>query len=560
MTLAKFDIYAAGEAVRSCTSRSRSVFTGTATTTLANEIQNVQIIDDAGGQVGTTINLPVHRRDSNVLEYATGTNSYVYQSSFGSASSPINYTIPANTTRVLSLKVDVQPNADFTAVQALLIAPTGSNKNLQGMISSQTSQTSGASGNTLTLSQSELTVTQDSSLGRRPWRRIPSVRRLARSPSRLRVRRRTVSNLSVGTNVAANNLANLKVMVNGVRIWPHAADGFTFRYERQHEHLQFLRHAVYGACRQHGSGWRLCRRVEQCDGRSRRGDEPRQPFGHRSDLVHRGFLVGSAVQGQNLSIASSGSSVTASINSSYQPAAGQLSMGTTGNVLASFNFNGTANVEDIKLTSLDIVDVATTTPSSTPSFSNLTLWNGAQEVGSVQSYTATTTVGVSSTPAFLYQFTSLLNNAVGTAYVPRNSVLTLTLKGDVNNFTTGNAVDLSYHAFEIATTSYPGAVTTSSIVVAQGATSGHAVTMTIPVAAVGPYAGGGGLIAGATQQEVLRNALVFSVTPVGATVSRSKTTNDELADITFNAGNGGSLLLGNATITSRVRQPPPRPS
>jgi hypothetical protein len=254
----------------------------------------------------------------------------------------------------------------------------------------------------------------------------------------------------------------------------------------------------------------------------------------------------SPVLGQVLAVSSLGSTLNVSINSSYQPAAGQLSMGTTGNTLASLNFNETSNTEDVKLTTLALVDLSASASGTKPSFSNLTLWNGAQEVGSVQSYTATTTVGSGSAPAFLYAFTNLLSNGVGTAYVPRNGVLTLTLKGDANGFTTGNAADLSNHMFEIATST--GAYnTTSSVVVAQGATSGKSASITLPVFA--SQSATAAPIAGATTQQVLQNALAFSWTPVGASNGRGKSTNDEIADLTFSAANGGSLLLNNATIT-----------
>ena len=68
----------------------------------------------------------------------------------------------------------------------------------------------------------------------------------------------------------------------------------------------------------------------------------------------------------------------------------------------------------------------------------------------VQSYTATTTVGLTvatGSQAFLYQFTNLLNNVQGTAYVPRNSVLTLTLKGDANSYTQRVTRWISYDAY-----------------------------------------------------------------------------------------------------------------
>jgi hypothetical protein len=544
VTLAKFDIYAAGEAVKVLYLPFQIQFTGVATTSnLSAWIQNVSIVDDAGGQVGSTINLPGSTSDTNSSPW---TSADLYTSSFGSSPSPINYTIPANTTRVLSLRVDVQTGAGFSGVQAGLTSPVGNN--LQGMISSQLGQTSAASGNTLTLSSSELTVTQDSSLGAQTLaansinQKIGSFSFTASQSEGV-----TISNLNVGTNVSSSMLSNLKVMVNGARfgstqatVGPSGLSGLANTYSFSGTPFTVpaggtVTVGVYADVLSNATG--NLGAVTNLAGLSGTG---------ATSYTSVSLSPSTAVQGQTLAVASGGSSLTVSINSSYQPAAGQLSMGTTGNVLASLNFNETSNTEDVKLTSLALVDVASTT-SLIPSFSNLTLWNGSQEVGSVQSYTATTTVSASSTPAFLYSFTNLLSNAVGTAFVPRNSVMTLTLKGDVNNYTTGNAADLSSHMFEVATSTLAGYSTTSSVVVAQGATSGKSASITLPAftSSTATFAP----IAGATTQTVLRNALVFSSTPVGSGSSRGKTSNDEVADLTFNASNGGSLLLNNATIT-----------
>ena len=73
VVLAKFDIYAAGEAVKVLYLPFNITFTGNSTTTVTNFIQNVAIVDDAGGQVGSTINLPASTSDTNG-SYSTGTN------------------------------------------------------------------------------------------------------------------------------------------------------------------------------------------------------------------------------------------------------------------------------------------------------------------------------------------------------------------------------------------------------------------------------------------------------------------------------------------------------
>jgi len=101
--------------------------------------------------------------------------------------------------------------------------------------------------------------------------------------------------------------------------------------------------------------------------------------------------------------------------------------------------------------------------------------------------------------------------------------------------------------FEIATTSRADANSTGTIVVAQGATSGKTAGVVLPTFT--SFSSTSSPITGATSQTILQNALVFSSTAVGATNGRGKSTNDEVADVTFNAANSGSLLLNNATFT-----------
>ena len=177
ITIAKFDIYAAGEAVKVKYLPIQLVFGGVnangnvaAVTALNQLIQNVSMVDDAGGQVGTTINQPplatatvtpgVGLTDASGV--ISGSGNLTYADSFGTSASPINYTIPANTTRVLSLKADVQSTANFQTVTGSILQ--GSN-NLQGMISSQIGSTSGAQGSALSLAASSLAVGQNNALG-----------------------------------------------------------------------------------------------------------------------------------------------------------------------------------------------------------------------------------------------------------------------------------------------------------------------------------------------------------------------------------------------------------
>ena len=85
-----------------------------------------------------------------------------YTDCFGTPSSPINYIVPANTTRVLTLKADIEPTASFSSITANL---SGDSNNLQGMTSSQLSSSAGTSGVALTLVSSSLAVTANNGLG-----------------------------------------------------------------------------------------------------------------------------------------------------------------------------------------------------------------------------------------------------------------------------------------------------------------------------------------------------------------------------------------------------------
>ncbi len=154
MTIAKFAFYAGGEAVKVKFLDFKLTF-GSSTLTsamLPYQIGNVAIIDDAGGQFGTTINTPPSG-NTCTTNGASGATSGVYVDCFGTNTSPINYILPANTTRVLSLKADIKSTASFVSVVGALVAE--STANLQGLTSSTSASSGGATGNVLTLTASQ---------------------------------------------------------------------------------------------------------------------------------------------------------------------------------------------------------------------------------------------------------------------------------------------------------------------------------------------------------------------------------------------------------------------
>ena len=177
VTLGKFDFYASGEPTKVKFLGFSLAFTGLNTasdTSLSSIVKNISLTDDAGQQVGSTINTPPTGNtcdnsvgaggvNTNGTFVTTGQNqSVTYVDCFGTSASPINYVIPANTTRVLSLKADIQSTANFGTITAGLQQETN---NLQGQISSSQNSSGQVSGSALSLSNSSLTATQNTGFG-----------------------------------------------------------------------------------------------------------------------------------------------------------------------------------------------------------------------------------------------------------------------------------------------------------------------------------------------------------------------------------------------------------
>jgi len=557
VTLAEFDMYAAGEPTKVEFLDFDLALTGVnvaSDTSLSNVVKNVDITDDAGEQIGSTINTPPSGNtcastDATNLggsaTTATSGGNYTsggtwpsststlmnitYYDCFGTSASPINYVIPANTTRVLSLKADIQSTANFSTITGSLISESGNN-NLQGQISSQLNSSSGANGSALTLSNSSLTVNQNTAFGSQTvskgttGQQIGSYNFTASSAEGV-----NVSTLSLLTSASFPYFQNLKVFVNGVQFGntqPTVAGNTTYTFSGTPFNVPAgttVAVNVFADIQSNATGSSTPNGATTLTGLSGTGQ-----------ISNTSVSLASSVQGQNVSV-SSGSTITLSANSGENPAAGPVAMGTQGQTLAAYNFQETANIEPVKVTQLDLVDVLSTstaistTTSVLPSFNGLTLWNGSTELGGSANYIGTTTVGTQN--AFVWQFQFGNNSSF---VIPRNSTVQVTLKGNVNAYTNGNVTDGSVHSFDIATSSY--ANTATSTVVALGQTSNIPANVIITNANGNP-------------QTVLQNILSFSYAQVGAAVGRSKSASDELATLTFTPSNGGSAILNTSTIT-----------
>ena len=511
ITLAKFDVYAAGETVKILNLPFSLTFTGATTSAVSNFVQNVSIVDDAGGQVGTTINIPPTTNGTY-----TGN---VYTDSFGSASSPINYQITANTTRVLSLKADIKSGANFTTVTGAILP--GAN-NMQGMISSAIGSTSGANGSALTLANSSLTVTQNNALGTQNVSagvsnlKIGSYSFTASSAEGV-----SVNNVSIkmGGTSGNSSFQNLKLMINGVQFG-----------------------TTQGTLTQAGiytfSGTPFVVPAGQTVNVNIHADVLSNATSTNGDLSPVTYLSGfsgtgqtsntsvtlnpsTPIAGQGVTIAGQ-SAISIALDSQSQ-ASTNIVMGSTGNVLGSFNLQETSNVENVKVTDLVVNSTVSVAGATAPlaGVSGLSMYNGSTLLGTAGSaaLTSSSTSATASTSTYSYSF------HFGTPIVvPQNGLYQITLQGNVPSYTANGATDASKITFTIPT----------STIVALGATSNKTSNVT-----------SSGVVS-SNPMTVSRTALTVSASSIA---QASKQPFTQLGTITLTANSAGSAELSSLNLT-----------
>jgi hypothetical protein len=505
VVLAKYDIYAAGEAVKVKFLDFNIVLGGASGIPLNQQIQNVTITDDAGNQVGTSINQP-----PTTNSCGAGTASYAasstYRDCFGTSASPINYIVPANTTRVLSLKADIQTTASFSTITASL---SGNTNNLQGMTSSQSGSTSGVNGVALTLVSSSLGVSQNNALGTQNVSagttaiKIGSYAFSASSAEGVNVNTVSVQ-LTPGTTTAA--FQNLKLMVNGTQF------GST-------------QGVVSGNATYSFSGTAFNVPAGQTVNVDVFADSLSAATGTYSPATS---LTGDTGVGQTsyTSVTSAGTVSGQTVNFSGQPAltiaadssnppSGQIVQNSTGNTLAVFRFTETSNVENVKVTQLNVLDAVVASTTVKAAFSNVSLWNGSTLLGTAASPVWDVALG-----GYDYDF----NSFTTALNVPSGNSVSLTLKGDAGSVTNGSLSDNTTSTFEIAA---------SSTVVARGATSNKTAVVTLSSANGNP-------------QTTLRTQLQVAATPV---MTLPPASFSQLGSLTFTANTAGDAQLNNLTLT-----------
>jgi hypothetical protein len=506
VTLAKFTIFASGEAVKVnyldlVITETGSGAAWSAAADVNADITNIKIVDDAGNQVGSTISTVVGGLGNGECTLAAASITC----HFGTSSSNINYIVPANTTRVLSAKVDIKTTNDATSLRAALAQ--GSN-NLQGQMSFQLASSGAASGAVLTVVNSPLTAALNGSFAAPTYVagannvKVGSFVLSASSADGAKVNTLTFDKDASATTT----IQNLKVMVGSSQCGSTKATVGSTETSMAFSCSPALTVSAGGSVTVDVYADIL-------------GSTATGTASSLIDLIgwsavgatsNSSITFGTAVSGQNIVI-SSGPTLTIAADGST-PSAKQIVMGTSGNTLLSVLLTAN-NVEDVKVTQLAVLDtISGTTAAGQSSFSGLTLWEGSTQIGGtlVPSIAGTTT----STATFSFA-TPLV--------IPKNGSKVLTVKGDVSDFSSG-AVSGSVHTFSVASTT----------VVAYGKDSNSAATLT------GSASG--------NAQSVYRTKLSFTASVIGSTSGRVRTAVDDLATITWTNANSGTQLVLNSVV------------
>jgi hypothetical protein len=516
VTLAKFDLYAAGEAVKVQYLDFQITLTG-AKLPISQELKNISLVDDAGNQVGTTINTPP---SSNTCEhpvtYSTS-SAAVYADCFGTNSSQINYIIPANTTRVLSLKADVQNTADFTSVVASL---PGNAANLQGQISSKQSGTGSVMGVTLTLVNSSISASTNNALGSQ---------NVSAGTSNLKIGSYSLSASSAeGVNINTVSITSVPASGSQTAMWLGTGAPTAF---------QNLRLYV------NGTQFGTTQNTVTPGGVSVFSGSPfTVPAGSTVNVDVYADTLSSATGTYQYATGLSGYTGTGAtsytaVNSntlipgqqvnfngkpglsvgadSSNPASSLVAQGTANQTLAVYRLTETSNVEAVKVTQLNIVDTVSSSSSAIANFSNLQLLENGVSIGTASAASS------SGSGVFVFKFNSFTSPLV----VPSGSSVSLTLTGTAGTYNQGSITDNTSSTFVLATSS----------IVAYGNTSNIAVNTV-------------GGSASSNAQTVVRSSESVTATPVISSTPLPAST-QQIGSITINSSNAGDTVPQSLMLT-----------
>lgn len=508
VTLAKFTIFASGEPVKVkfldlVINQGAAGDTWATLANLTEDIQNISLVDDAGGQVGSTISTIASGTGNGQCTLTSATTTTCH---FGTSASPINYIVPANTTRVISAKVDVLSTNDAPSLQAQLPAMTS---NLEGQISFQTANSGTATGATLTVTTSPLTIANNAAFAAPTYVagannvRIASFVLTASSAEGAKV-----NSLTFDKDSNANfDMQNMKVMVGTTQFGTTRATigdaetsvtfsgsspiivpaGGSVTIDVYADIITSTTAATHSDVIDYTS-WTAVGTVSNSS-----------------------ITAASAVNGQNVVI-SSGPTLTLAADSDT-PAAKQVVMGATDVEVFKLRLSAN-NVEDIKVDDIRFRDTITNNTAGLVSFQNMKLYDGALLVAGP----LTPTIAGTTTSTVLFSLATPVT-------VTKNTSKTLTLKGDVATFTSGGSASNSGHTFSVAAT---------ADVTALGKDSNTSATVSGTP--------------GGNAQTVYRTKLGFSSSLLGSASARTRVAVDDIATVNWTADAAFQAILGTVTV------------
>ena len=522
VTIAKFTIRASGEALRIKWMPFMLTQSGTSSwATLANvdtDVRNIAIYADDGTQLGTTINTP----SSCTYGGATVTGGTVYTCSVGSPSSNINYTIPANTTRVFSLKADIQQNGTMTSIKGALISPTGSayaGSNVEGQISFQTSVVPGGiiSGSNLSISASPFTGSQNSAFSGQSYVGGANAVKIASfSVGASSAETINLTSVTIKTSAAVNggglNAQNLIVKV-GANTWnynvPTISGGTSYTFSSPSGTTMIpaggnILVDVYADVLT-GSTALLYTAPISLAGAVGIGSQTNSNQILRDNTAVL-ITTSAPVAGQSLTVVGTGS-LTTTIDTSLPPSQ-QIVLGATGVSLGQFRFTA-GNNEDMKVDQFTVTASSTATTTAPATFKNLALY----DVTAGNTSTGAIAIGTSLTGANGV-YTSIFSIPSNPLIVAKNTTRTYVVRGDVSTFTESTNSSNQSYTFAIATTSDVRSFGNQSNV--QTTVLGN-----FPLVA--------------NVQTTLRTKLTAQLVSTGVIGGRVRTATDDIANLTLNA-------------------------
>lgn len=325
-TVAKFDFKAAGEAIR-ITGINIDLVLGTI---VVGNITNLKLVDDQGTQIGTT-----------QATITTTSSAAVYTN--------LNYLIPANTTRVVSVILDLASSASTGTVQGGVNSIA-----YQGYTSLATATLGQQLGNILTSNATQLSVYQNSAMGttvvvagqNKP--KVASFALVAGPASNVQVSNITLQATTSASTAVSANFQNLYMMVGSTQ-WGTTqgtiTDGSTYNFSAPSPVTITaggqLIVDVYADVKSSATSTYSGRvvTVPATTGVSAVAVATNQPITS---------APANAVNGQTIGVSAAGTATYALYNT---PPGTQVGMGTGGVVLAQYQVTGSAN-EALNLTNV----------------------------------------------------------------------------------------------------------------------------------------------------------------------------------------------------------------